>query len=147
MFSSPGRNIFCSICLKHKKQEVPMKLWKFSVMAMSAVLAIISCKAPVHVQKDESANLASYHTYTWVETKANENDGSARSMAYADQSVKKAVSDELSKQGWREVTDNPDVLVSYDVLVERTVEQQSNPVYTQPFTRVYYNPFRRRWGT
>jgi hypothetical protein len=61
--------------------------------------------------------------------------------------MRNAVNAELRKAGWREVTENPDVLVSYDVLVERTTEQQKEPVYSQPFTRMYYNPYRRQWST
>ena len=49
--------------------------------------------------------------------------------------------------GWKEVSDNPDVLVSYDLLVERSVETQSDPVYSRSFTRTYYNPRAKRWGT
>src|SRR6266498_1789671 len=110
-----------------------MKLWKYlGIMAISG-LTIASCKTPVYVQKDESVNFRNYHTYTWVETKTNDHDGSQSPMAYADIGVRNAVNNELSKQGWREVRDNPDVLLSYDVLVERSTQQQSDPVYSQPF--------------
>jgi len=37
--------------------------------------------------------------------------------------------------------------VSYDVLVERNVETQSDPVYSQPYSRLYYNRYSRRWST
>jgi hypothetical protein len=57
------------------------------------------------------------------------------------------VNAELNKLGWREVSDNPDAFVSYDILVERTTEHRSDPVYSRPFTRMYYNPFARRWST
>lgn len=83
----------------------------------------------------------------WVDTKSDENDNVNRPTAYLDLSVKNAVNRELAKQGWREVTDNPDVLVSYDVLVKRSVEYRSDPVYSRPFTRVYFNPYRLTWGT
>ena len=123
-----------------------MKLWKYGyVVALACLFA--SCKAPVYVQKDDSINLRNYHTYMWVDTKVNENDKSQRAMAYADISVRNAVNAELRKTGWKEVSDNPDVLVSYDVLVEKTTEQRSDPVYTQPYTRMYYNPYSRRWST
>jgi len=79
-------------------------------IAALAGVSTISCKSPVYVQKDESANLANYHTYMWVETKANDHDNSGRALAYADISVRNAVNAELSKQGWREVNNNPDVL-------------------------------------
>jgi hypothetical protein len=132
---------------RYTKTEAVMKFWKILIMASFAGLSMVSCKSPVYVQRDESTNLALYHTYSWVETRASENDQSKRVMAYADVSVRNATNAELAKKGWREVTDNPDALISYDVLVERTTEQTSSPIYSQPFTRVYYNPFMRRWGT
>src|SRR5258705_12683803 len=124
-----------------------MKLWKFLGIIALAGLATVSCKSPVYVQKDESVDLRNYHTYMWVETKASDNDNSTRVTAYADISMRNAVNAELAKQGWREVNSNPDVLLSYDILVERSTEQQSDAVYSHPFTRMYYNPFTRRWGT
>jgi hypothetical protein len=124
-----------------------MKLWKFLSVAALGGLSAISCKSPVYVEKDESVNLRNYHTYTWVETRENQNDNSRRATAYADMHVRKAVNAELARQGWREVRNNPDLLLSYDLLVERSTAQQSDPVYTQPFTRWYYNPYARRWGT
>jgi len=124
-----------------------MKLWKFFGIVALAGLSTVSCRSPVYVQKDESVNLRNYHTYTWVETRVSENDNSRRATAYADRAVRNAVNAELSKQGWREVRNNPDVLLSYDVLVERSRERQTDPVYSQPFTRWYYNPYMRRWGT
>ena len=124
-----------------------MKLWKFFSVAVIAALTVVSCKSPVYVQRDESVNLRDYQTYAWVQTRAGENDNSRRATAYADMNMRNAVNAELAKQGWREVRNNPDVLLSYDVLVDRSVEQQSDPVYSQPFTRWYYNPYRRRWGS
>ncbi len=124
-----------------------MKLWKFLGIVALVGLSTVSCKSPVYVQKDESVNLRNYHTYAWVETRAGENDNSKRATAYADITVRNAVNAELAKQGWRKVSNTPDVLLSYDVLVERSTEQQSDPVYSQPFTRWYYNPYMRRWGS
>jgi hypothetical protein len=112
-----------------------------------AGLLVLGCSSPVYVQKDDSANLNNYHTYMWVDTKANENDNGVKPTAYVDMSVKNAVNAELNKLGWREVSENPDAFVSYDVLVERSAEQRSDPVYSQPFTRMYYNPRARRWST
>ena len=44
-----------------------------------------------------------------------------------------------------EVKNRPDVLLSYDVLVERSVKEENNPVYSNPYTRYAYNPYSRRW--
>jgi hypothetical protein len=107
---------------------------------------LISCANPVYVEQSESANFAKYKTYAWVEMRAAQND-SRNVTGLAGDVIHRTTKEELDKKGWRETTSNPDVLLSYDVLVERTTQQQSNPVYTQPFSRVYYNPFFRRWGT
>jgi hypothetical protein len=124
-----------------------MKLWNNLLISVLAGLLVMGCSSPVYVQKDDTVNLNNYHTYMWVDTKANENDNSTRATAYADLSVKNAVNAELNKLGWREVSDNPDAFVSYDILVERSTERRSDPVYSRSFTRMYYNPFARRWGT
>lgn len=107
---------------------------------------IINCSSPAYVQKDDSTNLADYKTYMWVNTSSTENEESRRATAYADISIHNAVNAELTNWGWREVTSNPDVLLSYDVFVERNTETQRDAVYSQPFTRYYYNPYSRRWS-
>jgi hypothetical protein len=124
-----------------------MKRWNNLLIIVLAGLLVAGCSSPVYVQKDDTVNLNNYHTYMWVDTKANENDNGTRATAYADLSVKNSVNAELNKLGWREVNDNPDALVSYDILVERATQQRSDPVYSQPFTRSYFNPYTRRWST
>jgi len=83
----------------------------------------------------------------WVDTRDDENDNKPRKSAFADKAMHTALNEELAKKGWRETSNNPDVLVSYDILVERSIDQRQEPVYTRPMTRVYYNPYFRRYGT
>ena len=65
-----------------------------------------------------------------------------------EQQVKDAVSRELEKSaGWSESKNKPDVLLSYDVLVEKNTEQRNDPVYSEPYTRTVYNPYTRRYTT
>ena len=123
-----------------------MKKINIAVIFVCATVTY-SCSSPAYVEKDSSADLSNYKTYMWVDVKASENDASNRAIAFADLSVHNSVNAELNKWGWRETSDNPDVLVSYDVLVERNVETQSDPVYTQPYSRVYYNRFTGRWSS
>lgn len=118
-------------------------LWK----ALVPMVFLAGCSAAVYVQQDESVNLDNYRTYSWVDTHADQNDNTARTTAYADIGIRNAANAELQKAGWREVNENPDVIISYDILVERAREQRSDPVYSQPFTRMYYNPYRRAWGS
>ena len=124
-----------------------MKKILFGAMLISAAAIIYSCSTPAHVEKDPGTNLSNYKTYMWVDLKASEDDASSRATAFADLSARNAVNEELQRWGWKEVDENPDVMVSYDILVERNVETQSDPVYSQPYTRLYYNRFTRRWST
>ena len=124
-----------------------MKRNIYFLVLIVGLFSLIGCSSPVYVQKDDSVNLGSYKTYMWVDTRSNENDNSARAAGYGDISVRNAVNAALRKAGWQEVTENPDALISYDILVERSTERQSDAVYSQPFTRSYYNPRTRRWST
>jgi hypothetical protein len=124
-----------------------MKKIIFGMLLIGAVVTIYSCSSPAYIEKDPGANLPGYKTYMWVDIIASENDASSRATSFADLSVHNAVNEELQKWGWTEVDDNPDVLVSYDLLVERNVETQSDPVYFQSYSRLYYNRFTRRWST
>ncbi len=114
----------------------------------SLLLFLFGCSTPAYVQKDDSINLSNYKKYMWVNTSSGENDKSERATAFADIGIHNAVNAELNnKWGWKEVSDNPDILLSYDVLVERNTETTREPVYSQSMTRYYYNPYTRRWAT
>ena len=122
-----------------------MKYLRLFGSLLSIYLLFTGCATPAYVQKADNINLSDYKTYAWVNTRATENDESKRATAYADISVQNAVNIELQKWGWKEVNDNPDALVSYDILVEKNTETQKDPVDTQPVTRYYYNYYSKRW--
>lgn len=123
-----------------------MKSVKILGAALGFAAIMAGCSNPVYVQRDESANLAKIRTYAWVDTHRAKDDNTPKAFAYADNDIRNAVNMELSNRGWREVNDNPDVLISHDILVERSSQQVSSPVYSQPFERYYYNPWFHRWG-
>ena len=123
-----------------------MRFTKFlSVIAVSGLL-LAGCASVAHVEKDDNLNLSSYHSYAWVESSAKENDSVKTKVSdLTERRIREAVNAELAKSGWKESKHRPDVLVSYDVLVERSVKERNNPVYSQPMTRYVYNPYSRRW--
>ena len=123
-----------------------MKTFKYLCAALVAALTMAACATPVHVEKDDSVNFSKYKTYMWVDTRYNQNDNAPRPQAYGDISVRNAANAELRKAGWAEVSNDPDLLVSYDVLVQNTTARRSDPVYSQSYSRTYYNPRLRRWG-
>jgi hypothetical protein len=117
------------------------------VLALSGLL-LAGCASVAHVEKDKSANFSSYHTYAWIDTKDNQNDSAkTRVSDLTERRIREAVNAELSKTGWKEAKHRPDVLLSYDVLVERSIKDDNNPVYSSPYTRYYYNPYTRRWNS
>ena len=120
-----------------------LQLKGFYVLALSAgALLLSSCGTSAHIEKDKSADLKNYKTYTWID---KENKDKVNNEIAA-QNLKAIVNDELQKNGFSEVKNNPDLLLSYDLLVEKSVREQSEPVYSRPYTRVYYNPYTRRYG-
>lgn len=119
-----------------------LKSFYVLVFGVGAIL-LSSCGTSTHIEKDKSANLKNYKTYTWMD-KENKDKFTNEIAA---QNLKSIVDGELQKNGFREVKNNPDLLLSYDLLVEKSVKEQNDPVYSRPYSRVYYNPYTRRYGT
>jgi hypothetical protein len=145
-----------------------MKQWKSGSMALVLpVLLAVGCAAPAHVEKDETADFTHYKTFAWVNSSENKEvkhadnkkddkekkednnkkEDKTRRNDLMDKQVQAAVNKELEKEGWHEDKNHPDVLISYDMLVERATKDASNPVYSNPYSRIYYNPYLRRYGT
>ena len=123
-----------------------MRYLRFLTVAILSGLLLAGCASVAHVEKDETANFSSYHSYAWVETSADKSDSTAAPVSdLTERRIKEAVNKEMAKAGWRQSKNKADVLLTYDVLVERTVKTDDRPVYSQPYTRYYYNPYTRRW--
>lgn len=120
-------------------------IWVLSTAFLTLIIS--SCSPVAYVERDPAADLESYNRYAWVETKASKDEDASNPAAFAKLSIQNAVNEQLRKHGWVLVTNNPDVLISYDILVEKGEAQRDEPIYTRPFTRYYYNPWFRRWGT
>lgn len=117
-----------------------LKLWSG---VSGIVFLLASCASTAHIEKDDNTDFTKYKTFAWVEKEGAKKD---RRNDLAEQKIRDAVNKELEKTaGWRESKKDPDVLLSYDVLVERAVRQESDPVYSNPFIRTFYNPYSRRF--
>jgi hypothetical protein len=114
------------------------------VLAVAALMAV-GCSAPVHVEKDDSVDFGQYRSFAWVDKDGDGKKDRNRNNDLMEQKFKTAVSDALAKQGWRMDNRNPDVLISYDVLIERGEKSQRDPVYSQGFYRTFFNPYTRRY--
>lgn len=118
--------------------KMNLKQWSGS---LAFVFLLASCGSTAHIEKDDNADFSRYKTFAWVD---KDNEGKRGGLT--EQKIRDAVNKELEKSsGWREVKNRPDVLLSYDVLVERNIREDNNPVYSNPTTRVFYNPRTRRY--
>ncbi|RYY46270.1 MAG: DUF4136 domain-containing protein, partial [Chitinophagaceae bacterium] len=103
---------------------------------------LLSCASTAHIEKDENVNFNEYKTYAWEDREDVKKDKSNRLV---EDQVKMAVDEQLQKNtGWRQVKSNPDLILSYDLMVDKTVSQRSDAVYSNPQVRSYYNPYTRR---
>ena len=118
--------------------------WKLFGSIAVAALMIVGCSAPVHVEKDDNVDFSKYKTFSWTDKEEGKKDRE-KSNDLMERKFKEAVTKALEKQGWRMDNRRPDVLVNYDVLVERSTRRENDPVYSQPFTRTFYNPYARRF--
>jgi hypothetical protein len=118
-----------------------------SAAAVSAVLVFSGCAGNAHIEKDKYADLSKYHTYAWIDKPVSKEEKRSRKNELTETNIRNAVDKQLQKNGLREVSSKPDVLVSYDLLVEKNQKQQQDPVYSQPFTRSYYNRYSGRMVT
>jgi len=122
-----------------------LKLWSGS-LALAFVFLLASCASTAHIEKDDNADFSKYKTFSWVEKEGKDTKDQNKKNDLAEQKIRDAVNKELEKTaGWRESKNDPDILLSYDVLVERSVKQQSDPVYSRSFIRTFYNPYSRRF--
>lgn len=113
---------------------------------LALVFLVASCSPAAHIEKDDTTDFSRYKTFAWIDKDGNGKSDRNKTNDLAERKIREAVNSELQKTaGWRETSKNPDVLLSYDVLVERSVKTQSDAVYSQPFSRVFYNPYSRRY--
>lgn len=120
--------------------------WLGAAVVMMFVLA--SCSSTAHIEKDDNADFGHYKTFAWIDKDGEGKNDRNKSNDLTEQKIRDAVNKELEKNsGWRQVKNRPDVLLSYDVLVERSIKESNNPVYSNPYSRLVYNPYTRRYTT
>lgn len=121
-------------------------IWVAAV-AMSAALLITGCAGTAHIEKDKSADFSKYKTYAWAEKPETNEAKKARRNELTEANIRNSVNQQLQKIGWKEVDKNPDIMVNYELLVDRTEKEQKDAVYSPSYTRSYYNRYTGRVNT
>jgi len=124
-----------------------MKNLKWWSGSLAIVFLLASCASTAHVEKADDADFSRYKSFAWIDKDGKEPGDRNKDNSLTEQKIRVAVNKELEKTGWKEVKNRPDVLLSYDVLVERTIKENTSPVYSQPYSRLVYNPYTRRYTT
>ncbi len=122
-----------------------LKLWGGF---LGIVFLLASCASTAHIEKDDNADFSRYKTFAWVDKDGEGRFDKNRGNDMTEMKMKAAISKELEKTArWKEVKNRPDVLLSYDVLVEKGIKESNSPVYSRPYSRMVYNPYTRRYTT
>ncbi|MBZ4187386.1 DUF4136 domain-containing protein [Niabella beijingensis] len=117
---------------------------KFLGVAAVIVFVLAGCGPSAHVETSRNANFNKYRTFAWAEKK--DRRGRTGGSTMMENQIKTAISSRLeSRMGWQQVSRNPDVVLSYDVLVERGSRVESDPRYSWGGFRTFYNPYSRRF--
>ena len=117
---------------------------KTAIVAVLGIGLLAGCASSAHIEKDDSVNFSKYKSFTWLH---GENGKLENQSDLIESKIRAAVTKEFEKIGWKESKNRPDIILDYDVLVERSSKEQKEPVYSQPHSRLVYNPYTRRYAT
>lgn len=110
---------------------------------IGCIILFVACGPSASIEKSETADFSGYKTYYWVEENKDEH------MMYLsnvqEDNMMNTVNSYLNKLGWTQSNSNPDILLRYDILVEKTIRERNDPVYTRSYFRNFYNPYTNRW--
>lgn len=119
------------------------------ILALAISVCLYSgCASTAFVQKADDFNIKSVKTYAWVNGTQKEKDEKATQSKVndlTDTKIRASINRNLKANGFREVKENPDVLLVYDVDIQQENRSETNPVYSQPYTRWFFNPYTRRY--
>ena len=120
-------------------------IWRIGSGIAVTALILTGCASVAHVEKDNNADFSKYKTFSWIDRDGSGMQDHNHRNDLMEQNIRAAVNQELQKEGWRESKNRPDILVSFDVLVEKSVKQQNDPVYSRSYSRTFFNPYTRRY--
>lgn len=113
------------------------------ILLLLAPILLLACGPTAQIEKAEDVDFSAYKTFYWTEI-SRDPSGSAVQKRI-NQQLKDAITRQLEKSGWQQTARKPDLLVSYETVVEKSTTSVNDPVYSRPFTRYIYNPWRRGW--
>jgi Domain of unknown function (DUF4136) len=114
-------------------------------IVIGAVMVFTGCDTTTHIEVARGINFQNYKTFGWTNDSVVKKAGRVDNDI-VDNNIKNSIGAELEKKGWQEADLQPDVLLDYNVMVEKGVRRESEPLYSYPYSGYYYNSYRRRLG-
>lgn len=111
------------------------------------VIFFSACMQQAYQQKDNSIDFSTINSYAWAEGDGDKNYDTRRHKqnSLRDTKIMQTVDRYLLAHGWTINKVNPDVYLVFDVVEDLSQQRVNTPVYSQSYTRWYYNPASKRW--
>ena len=123
-----------------------MKKMKMFLGIGTLLVILVSCGTTAMVQKDNNVDIRKFRTYAWVDASTQDTlNKSSKTNDLMDRKIKESIERNLTEVGWKQTKKNPDVLLTYDLDVEKEQRNLRTPMYSNPGYRYVYSPFGRRW--
>jgi Domain of unknown function (DUF4136) len=107
-------------------------------LLFGAALAVVGCTTPkinTRTQTDPAVNLAGYHTYNFVADPGTNRGGYSTPITGY---FKSAISRELNARGYKQVEDNPELLINFNTNAREQVDIRSTPSMNYGMGYGYY---------
>ncbi len=116
-----------------------MKTIRF-IITLTTILLSVSC-ASVYYDLDKSAPFVTYKTYAWL-PRTDTIKNPLLNNQLIDKNIHTLINQQLTERGYRLDTLNPDILVRYNVMINKRESIVNTPSYIyMPFAYAYYNPY------
>jgi len=117
---------------------------------IAAAFLLAACANQVFIERDKGANLNNYSTYQWISLASVKGDSNSIVKQpvsdLADRQLKQSVDAYMEEAGFRKDARRPQILITYDLLQEKGLHQNSGTgYYGSPFARWYFNPYAHGW--
>ena len=123
-----------------------MKRRNLGIGSLVAIAAIVlaGCGVQAYVEKDPSVDLKTYKTFAWINDKGTKKENGKSYRDFNETYMMDLVTKELEKNGFQKAKSDPDVLIDYDIMIERETRRESDPIYSRSMVRYFYNPYTGR---
>lgn len=113
------------------------------------LIILASCSRPhVYSDYDHSVDFTEYKTYAWLPNPLDSYSNNMFNNQIVENNIKNYASRELDKRGYAVSTNQPDLLIEYNLAIEKKERTVHTPLYDYPYnynwnSYPYYDPYRR----